>query len=117
MIFQICFNWDVFLNCVFDVVFFLFEDFWIVVCVFDDVKINDVVLVVCSGVFCFYLLEKNELLEELFVVIVLINMWFKDVVGVDDGNNILVMVVFLFINIVNLVDWFKLIVCVIQVVK
>ncbi len=114
---QTRFNRDVSPNRAFDAVSFPLEDFRNVARAFDDAKINDVVLAVCSGALRSYLSEKNELPEEPLVATAPINMRPKDAAGADDGNNISAMAVPLFTNIANPVDRLKSIVRATQAAK
>lgn len=48
--------------------------------------VNDVVLVMCVGVLCYYLIEWNVLLDRLLIVMVLVSLCFKE--DVDVGGNL-----------------------------
>ncbi len=102
------FNGEVSPNRAFDAAVFALADFKTVCSAFNDVKINDVVLAVCSGALRTYLSAKKELPKETLVITAPVNKRSGSGSAQEsDGNNISAMTVPLFTNIPDPLDRLK----------
>ena len=102
------FNREVSPNRAFDAVSFPLSDFRDIARSFDEAKINDVVLAVCSGALRTYLKAKNELPEASLVIMAPVNKRGNDAsTEENEGNNISAMTVPLFTNLPDPVERLK----------